>query len=64
MRHLKNFNIFEWDIPGDPTGDSNLMVQNLRIPDTISLQKTNINFNKLKKKKLKIKKKYRQDDIQ
>ena len=39
MKHLKSIELFEWDIPGDPTGDPSMMVQNLRIPDTISIKK-------------------------
>ena len=53
MKHLKSFLIFEWDIPGDLVGDPNLLVQNPRIPDTISLPKENNEWMKKPKRKRK-----------
>jgi len=39
MKHLIPIHLFEWNIPGDATGDGSMMAQNPRIPDTISIKK-------------------------
>ena len=62
MIHIKEFELFEWNIPGDPVGDGNMMNQTLRIPDTISINRINDEWNKpIKRKK---KKRYIKNAVQ